>query len=92
MEPNRSTGYLREVASWLTGYSCYDQRFCAQCAPYMKSVCVLKTDCPERKNEELYGSGFLQEAEAIQRNCLNSKKWTGINLFYIGGRKCGYAG
>ncbi|KAK4028553.1 hypothetical protein OUZ56_021558 [Daphnia magna] len=36
---------------------------------------------------------FLQEQEGIQRNCrLDSKKWTGIDLFYIGGRKWGYAG
>lgn len=34
---------------------------------------------------------FQREQEGIPGNChLDSKRWTGIDLFYIGGRKWGY--
>ncbi|KZS10502.1 Uncharacterized protein APZ42_024997 [Daphnia magna] len=65
-----------------------------KCAPYMGSVCpFLKPIDRKGWMKSCVAAVFLQEQEGIQRNChLDSKKWTGINLFYIGGRKWGYAG
>ncbi|KAK4024744.1 hypothetical protein OUZ56_010164 [Daphnia magna] len=65
-----------------------------KCAPYMGSVCpFLKPIDRKGKIKSCVAAVFLQEQEGIQRSFyLDSKKWTGIDLFYIGGRKWGYAG
>ncbi|KAK4021825.1 hypothetical protein OUZ56_003734 [Daphnia magna] len=64
-----------------------------KCAPYKGSVCqFLKPSDQKERMKSCTAAVFLQEQEGIQRNCcLDSKKWTGIILFYIGGRKWGYA-
>ncbi|KZS05414.1 Uncharacterized protein APZ42_031436 [Daphnia magna] len=65
-----------------------------KCAPYTGSVCPFLKPIDRKGRMKSYTAAvFLQEQEGIQRNChLDSKKWTGIDLFYIGGRKWGYVG
>ncbi|KZS10393.1 Uncharacterized protein APZ42_025150, partial [Daphnia magna] len=65
-----------------------------KCASYMGGVCpFLKPINRKGRMKSCAAAVFLQEQEGIQRNChLDSKKLNGIDLFYIGGRKWGYAG
>ncbi|KZR97023.1 Uncharacterized protein APZ42_008322, partial [Daphnia magna] len=65
-----------------------------KCTLYMGSVFLfLKPIDRKGRMKSCAAAVFLQEQEGIQRNCrLDSKKWTGIDLFYIGGRRWGYAG
>ena len=62
-----------------------------RCAPYFESVCpFLKPIDRKARSTSCTASVFLQEKDAVQRNCrLNGRPWTGIELFYIGGRSCG---
>ncbi|KZS18257.1 Uncharacterized protein APZ42_015679 [Daphnia magna] len=62
--------------------------------PYIGSLCpFLKPIDQKGRMKSCTAVDFLQEQEGIQWNChLDSKKWTGIDLFYIGGKKWGYAG
>ena len=64
-----------------------------RCAPFLGSVCpVLKPIDRKAKTPSCTAAVFLQDQDAVQRNCrLNSRKWTGIDIFYIGGRRWGYA-
>ncbi|XP_045028552.1 uncharacterized protein LOC123471382 [Daphnia magna] len=65
-----------------------------KCTPYMGSVCLfLKPIDRKGRIKSCVAAVFLQKQEGIQRNChLDSKKWTGIDMFHIGGRNWGYAG
>ncbi|KZS20527.1 Uncharacterized protein APZ42_012763 [Daphnia magna] len=63
-----------------------------KCTPYMGSVYPFSKPIDRKgRMKSCAAAVFLQVQEGIQRNC-PEEKWTGIDLFYIGGRKWGYAG
>ncbi|KZS08236.1 Uncharacterized protein APZ42_027838 [Daphnia magna] len=98
--PAKRSRYPTRTRDWLHtwGYRQLNVEFNGdevwKCAPYMGSVCpFLKPVDRKGRMKSCAVAVFLQEQEGIQRNChLDSKKWTGIDLFYIGGRKGGYTG
>ncbi|KZS19205.1 Uncharacterized protein APZ42_014434 [Daphnia magna] len=91
----------KSVLSWRRRVRCDRQLFVEfnvdevrKGTPYMGSVCLfLKPIDRKGRIKSCVAAVFLQKQEGIQRNChLDSKKWTGFDMFHIGGRNWGYAG